>query len=275
MFKSISEYMYYLLHTPLKRIKGQSNQFKILFNILGQKADETKEYFNKMRLENNITSCSKEMLLVHGNDRGMQKYANESDEDYRKRLLLKTEISERAGSRRGVQLAVQALGHNNVRIIPFYKRDKKRWAEFIILIEHTIDEEFFQNYAAIRKEVRAIKEGIAKDNYEIVLKGGYEQNIKSNIPRLEMISCFYPLSGYKVINLNGTWLLDNSKELKGWEIGNKELYRLDITIKPSVKENIETKSTLTTYKNWWLLDGKNLLNGNKTLGASTSTITNL
>lgn len=82
-----------------------------------------------------VATASSSMLEVHGRDRDMVRLTGESTEGFRRRLEMKAIISEKAGSREGILLAMSALGYNRSELVPMFGEDPERWAEFIIYLD--------------------------------------------------------------------------------------------------------------------------------------------
>ncbi|MBN4062737.1 MAG: hypothetical protein COA82_06585 [Alkaliphilus sp.] len=164
MFDKFCEYMYYLLHNPLKKVVNHKNQLQIFFRVLGGIAEKTKEDIFKAREESMAVSASMEMLNQHGADRSMQRLHDESEELFRNRLMLKKVIAGKAGTSEGMLIALKGIGHENAYIESLYKTDLLRWAEFIVFVDkgelNTLD-----NLLALQKEIRRTKPASALPNY--------------------------------------------------------------------------------------------------------------
>ena len=69
MFDKFSDYMYYLLISPLKRVKKELNQWYKLFKVLGKRFDDALESINKEGEESMLVSCDDEFLQIHADER--------------------------------------------------------------------------------------------------------------------------------------------------------------------------------------------------------------
>ena len=69
MIDNFIEYMWYLLTTPLKKLKKSLNKWYILCRVYGRRFDEVKEDILRARDEGMVATCCHEMLPVHGADR--------------------------------------------------------------------------------------------------------------------------------------------------------------------------------------------------------------
>lgn len=85
MIENFIEYMWYLLTTPLKKLKKALNKWYILCRVFGKRFDEAKEDILRARDEGMVATCSHEMLPVHGADRRLTRYEGEHPE----KLLMK------------------------------------------------------------------------------------------------------------------------------------------------------------------------------------------
>ena len=65
MIENFIEYMWYLLTTPLKKLKKALNKWYILCRVFGKRFDEAKEDILRARDEGMVATCSHEMLPVH------------------------------------------------------------------------------------------------------------------------------------------------------------------------------------------------------------------
>ncbi len=105
------------------------------------------------------------MLQVHGEDRDMVRLKGEEMEYFRKRLLMKAIVAEKAGTEEGILFALRALGYKNCYITPVWKDDPERWAEFYLHLNIDLDTEPRLDLKVIMEEVRKVKEASAKPNY--------------------------------------------------------------------------------------------------------------
>lgn len=170
MIENFIEYMWYLLTTPFKKLKKSLNQWYILCRVFGRRFDEIKEDILRARDEGMVATCSQEMLSVHGADRGLTRYEGEEPENFRSRISMYDELCKLGGTNEGVLLAVQTLGYPSPVIVRANDRDwvlsdEDRWAEFYIVLNMDIDQEYPIGFNILQKAVRKWKEVGAKDNY--------------------------------------------------------------------------------------------------------------
>ena len=189
MIENFIEYMWYLLTTPLKKLKKALNKWYILCKVFGRRFDEAKEDILRARDEGMVATCSHEMLPVHGADRRLTRYEGEHPENYRSRIAMYDELCKLGGTNEGVLLAVKTLGYaspvlvraNELTGFVHFTLDgswlldgsralesdtlENRWAEFYIVIVMDADEEHPISFDIMRKTVRKWKEVGAKDNY--------------------------------------------------------------------------------------------------------------
>lgn len=255
---SYKEYMYYLLISPLKKVKKAANQFYILFKVLGGYADNAMNMLFKARQQSMIAKADDCFLSEHGKDRKMHKYEGETYENYRKRLMLKAEIAMQAGSNYSIILTLISLGIEKPIVIPTYKRDSERWAEFDI----KIDELYMDiiDLYIIMKEIRKIKQASSKPNYGYILHSDNGVLCETDI-RLRIRMGVNELGDRY---LDGTWYLDGEYLLGE---SPKTLRECKMTIRTLIN-NIVTATVHMTIKNhYWTLDGSYNLVGEKLLNS--------
>lgn len=172
--KSFKDYMYYLLTTPLKKIAKIKNQYSILFNVVGRHFDHAIEMLFFARNQSMIEKASDSFLYEHGKDRHMQRYNNESLDNYRKRLMLKNEIAEKAGSNEGILLALKSIGYSKAFTEPFYIHDESRWAEFIVFLDEKEDGiAEINDIGIVDLEVRKVKQASSLPSYGSIVGGNH------------------------------------------------------------------------------------------------------
>lgn len=231
MIENFIEYMWYLLTTPLKKLKKALNKWYILCRVFGKRFDEAKEDILRARDEGMVATCSHEMLPVHGADRRLTRYEGEHPENFRSRIAMYEEICKLGGTNEGVLLAVRTLGYtspvlvraNDLTGFSHFTLDgswlldgsrtlesdtiENRWAEFYIVIVMDADEEHPISFDIMRKTVRKWKEVGAKDNYFFKYNLSIRQPHTGNF--LEVLykkHLFY----YDYRKLDGMWKLDGS-----------------------------------------------------------------
>lgn len=94
MIENFIEYMWYLLTTPLKKLKKALNKWYILCRVFGKRFDEAKEDILRARDEGMVATCSHEMLPVHGADRRLTRYEGEHPENFRSRIAMYAQRTE-------------------------------------------------------------------------------------------------------------------------------------------------------------------------------------
>lgn len=264
MYDKFSEYMYYLLTTPFKRVEKAKNNWYVLCTVLGEWFNECMEDIYKAREEGLLATCSNLMLSVHAADRDMNRYSGESNKNYRKRIAWYTELKRLGGTEAGVLLAVKTLGYDNPVIIRAVELldDETRWAEFYIIIENDIDYKEPISFEILRKQVRKVKYSAAKENFLF----RYFILIKSNTEKLVLRyrSCML-FSYYDYLRLDGAWQLDGTQILNAtirkFKVSTKSQFELS-----GSKEKI-SKITYVVQHNFWTLNGSYKLDGIKLLDA--------
>lgn len=170
MFEHFSDYMYYLLTSPFKRIRRSVNQWYILFRVLGKRFDDAMESLYFAQEQTMVATCVPEMLQIHAQDRGMKRYPGEDDENFRKRIANYVEILRLGGSDEGVLLAVWVLGYDNAQLVKAkdISGDESRWAEFYIIIRQDMADSTPIEFSILQKQVRKYKYVGALDNYRLI-----------------------------------------------------------------------------------------------------------
>lgn len=166
MFEHVGDYMYYLLHGPLKRGQQLRNQFYVFFGVIGRLFDRLKSDIFRVHEEGMVLTASDTMLAAHGQDREMPRLKGEDAETYRMRLVMASITAELAGTYAGELAVLVSMGLTSSTIEPYYLRDPERWAEFIVWIRPPEDGELPPIILAnLNYEVRRVKEIGAKPNY--------------------------------------------------------------------------------------------------------------
>ena len=193
MIESFVEYMWYLLTTPLKKIRKTLNKWYILCQVFGRRFDEAKQDILRARKEGMIATCSQEMLQIHAADRQLSRYKDEDLENFRSRIAMYEEICKLGGTNEGILLAIRTLGYKSPAL--FRTNDvigynnilngswvlngsrtlgdntcSNRWAEFYVVITMNPDEQIPINFSILQKTVRRWKEVGAKDNYLFIFR---------------------------------------------------------------------------------------------------------
>lgn len=215
MFDKFADYMYYLLISPLKKISKSRNQWYKLMKVLGKRFDDALDSIYLARDQTAVATCDPEMLQFHAEDRGITRYAGESDENFRIRITNYTEILKLGGTDEGVLLAVRSLGYHNVS--KKTARDigcPDRWAEFYIIIQMHVDEQHPIDLHILRKQVRKVKQVGAKDNY---LFGYNALEIRKEKEMAFTAEYRMPLYYFGGLRLDGSWLLDGSRVLDAYD----------------------------------------------------------
>ncbi len=241
MIENFIEYMWYLLTTPLKKLKKALNKWYILCKVFGRRFDEVKEDILRARDEGMVATCSHEMLSVHGADRRLTRYEGESAENYRSRIAMYDELCKLGGTNEGVLLAVKTLGFEDVEIKTAreLKGDTERWAEFYALIRMDMGWAYNISFNILKKNVRAWKEVGAKDNYQFILQSKEQTGKANDICRIAEI-----------------WSMQNENRPE-----NKFVFQME------ARNIADTELTVEIKNNLWHLDGAFRLDGGKLLNA--------
>lgn len=224
MFDKFRDYMYYLLISPLKRIKKELNQWYKLFKVLGRRFDDAIKSVYSEGEQSMIASCDDELLSVHAKERKMQRYSEESNDIFRKRIANFQEIQKLGGSDSGVILAVKSLGYKEPKIVPakVLKGNSDRWAEFYLVLNLDVNGETVE-FETLRNEVRKAKYVGAKDNYLFIYNARVKEPHKVNLK----VKYRWPIYFYTFRKWDGKFYLDGLYKLDSERIS----YNLGFDIK--------------------------------------------
>lgn len=264
MLEKFGEYMYYLLSTPYKQIRKEKNQWYIFFRVIGQLFDENKSMIQRTRKESMVQTASTILLTEHGLDRGLSRYEGETWNNFRTRLMMYADTCCLGGTEIGTLQAVKFLGFSDVEMVPCYKLDgnRKRWAEFYVIISRDIDDDFDIGHEIIRKEVRNIKKVSGKDNYR------FRYRIKDVITENQIVlhrilirteTCWYNNNIFNGRQYNNGIINHNNI------IANHSPY---LWVKSSVTHNEFITFHCITKHHWRINDGTTQNNGSKCFDAA-------
>ena len=219
MFDKFSDYMYYLLISPLKRVKKELNQWYKLFKVLGKRFDDALEAINKEGEESMLVSCDDEFLQIHADERKMQRYAGESNSNYRKRIANYQEVRKLGGTDQGVRLAARTLGYDQVEVVKANKLKgvTHRWAEFYLLVKIKVSNDSAGSLDVLKKEVRKVKHVGAKDNYIFI----YITEVNEPHRIKCRVRFKWSLSYYSFRKFDGSFLFDGRHKLNSQRIAHK------------------------------------------------------
>lgn len=240
IYEKFCDYMYYLLLSPLKKVKKPFNQWYLLFMVLGRRMDDAKDMIYKASMQTMAAACEEELLPVFAKERKLTRYEGESVEDFRKRIVNCAEIYKCGGTDAGIVKTVRSLGYDNVEVAKAkdLTGDIKRWAEFYVIIKINVTSGQHLKLSALQNSVRDIKQAGAKDNYLFVYDAGHPEGgandnridtcmvvciIVENVPGLDAaVVVLTEVNGTikadtkvltNVWHLDGTYKLDGSMRL--------------------------------------------------------------
>ena len=177
MFEKFKDYMFFLLHAPLKILQEKSEIYK-LFNVIGNEFDRLKNNALNVEKQSNIFSSTGEFLELLANDRNIIRYQNETDEDLRRRIMLKPDVMKIAGTKKEIILALKSLNFE-ANVEPCYLTDKSKWAEFYIIINDSLIKKMNYNFKIIKETVMEVKQASSKPNW--VFRYDLHNNIENKI----------------------------------------------------------------------------------------------
>lgn len=231
MFEKFKDYMFFLLHSPLKILQGKSEIYK-LFNVLGNEFDEFKNNVLEVEKQSNIFSAKNFYLDILASDRNIARFQNETDEDLRRRIMLKPDVMKMAGTKKGVILALNSLNYE-ANIEPCYLIDKNRWAEFNVIINDDLIKNSNYNFKIIKETVIEVKQASSKPNW--VFRYDLYNNFENKfIYKLDLIhSINFWDSNYDKSYNNGVLIFNGDFSNNGYKSSNineSTLKRLDLDI---------------------------------------------
>lgn len=231
MFEKFKDYMFFLLHSPLKILQGKSEIYK-LFNVLGNEFDEFKNNVLEVEKQSNIFSAKNFYLDILASDRNIARFQNETDENLRQRIMLKPDVMKMAGTKKGVILALKSLNYE-ANIEPCYLIDKNRWAEFNVIINDDLIKNSNYNFKIIKETVMEVKQASSKPSW--VFRYDLYNNFENKfIYKLDLIhSINFWDSNYDKSYNNGVLIFNGDFSNNGYKSSNineSTLKRLDLDI---------------------------------------------
>lgn len=164
--EKFSDYLYYLLTAPFRKVAKATNCWWALACVLGEHLDELKDKILWLRLQGMILCCDPLLLPYHGEDRDMPRLKGEDIEGYRRRLCLKQQIAQQAGTNEGIITAVRSLGYDSSYIEPLYKENPDQWSEFRIWLQTAQNQQVKVNdFEIINLEVMKVKPASSMPTY--------------------------------------------------------------------------------------------------------------
>ncbi|WP_018752683.1 hypothetical protein [Paenibacillus sanguinis] len=267
MFEKFSDYMFYLLFGPLKKVIKKGNQFYIFFKVIGKLFDRSKQDIFRVREESMLISASELLLDEHGRERDMPRLKGEDLESYRMRLMMKNVIAEQAGTKNGILVALKALGYDQSYIEPYYLYDPARWAEFIVYLGSKTPPGV-NSLSVINAEVMKLKPARSKPNYGIRFDFHHQYKIKTRLRLRSRVNFFGGYPWY----LDGVEQLNGHPSLSGWA-GNRPRFNNQILLRSKQLNEIRQDAIIRQRHNYWLLDGSVPLDGSRLLSATETIIT--
>lgn len=219
-----ADYLWELAHIVFKRKwnKSKSDIYKT-FTVVGSSCDQLKQDIFNLRENALLYTATGEALDFHGKDRNISRYAGETDEEYRNRLLAAAEVYSLEGTLSGMIAALERLGYTGVEVYELYKEKYTqnpnpdyvgRWAEFIIKLNNVSDTAFLEHsYKILKSEINKVKRAATK-LYSIayITKVQTTLNLDNSIrigQRFETGVKGLPIKLDSTKKLDGTWKLDN------------------------------------------------------------------
>lgn len=260
------KYIQELLPAVLKR-KKQTNQLLVFCKVLGFIFDDIKTALFQLREESMLETCSDFMLEVVGQDYDMNQMKGETYSQYRKRLMMKAQIAEMAGTLRGIQYALESVGYDNCNIEPLWKIDPERWAEININFLTEIDDNNTIDFQCIVSEVMKVKKASTLPHYVFHYQDMVQN--KEVLDGLRITNRFTSNFYSDVLYLDGSWLLDGTQLLSGGVdyLPARQCNRASTEVEETIS------SMVRIYNNYWTLDGSVLLDGSRTLSAYLKEVT--
>lgn len=166
---NFAEYFYFLLHRIFKRCLREDSAALNLAQALGPNYDDAMDALYKMLEQTLVATATDKALDQLGRERGILRYADEADDDYRGRLLSAYSLYAAGGTAKGIKQALELHGYPDAEIyewfkegvvIPLHNGQQQytgttkhqggiRWAEFNICLG--IDDD--KDYAATERKI--------------------------------------------------------------------------------------------------------------------------
>lgn len=165
-YERFRDYLYYLLPSPLKRVKEAVNQWYIFLSVIGDAYDRVQAELERAVEETTIATCSDVLLQYYAEDRGMHRYPDEPAETFRARIAMQDEVEALGGTKAALLLAAKTLGYEQVEHVwlPDLGYPDK-WSQFLIRITVADGQEHPVDFGTLVSEIRKVKDSTSLDNY--------------------------------------------------------------------------------------------------------------
>jgi hypothetical protein len=133
-----SDYIWALAHIIFRKKPKEDRGTKKFFkNVIGGEVEEAETNIYGMREQMLIWTATGSYLDELGKSRKIYREAEESDDDYRVRILDAWNLYAMGGTTPGMENALAKIGYEEVTVYPFYLDgpNSPRWAEFMIEID--------------------------------------------------------------------------------------------------------------------------------------------
>lgn len=168
MFEKFRDYLYYLLPSPLKRLKRTKNQWYIFFKVIGDEYDKVQAELEHALDQTSVVTCNVDMLQYYAQDRGIYRYPEEDDEAFRSRIALQDEVEALGGTKAGIILAAKTLGYEEVEHLWYPDLGyPDKWSQFLLRVGVRNESEHPVNIGVLVKEIRKVKDSTSLDNYAL------------------------------------------------------------------------------------------------------------
>ena len=205
--------------------KEESDTWK-LWNSIGPILDSAKNNVFSVRRAALIATAEGDELDKHGRDRRMSRYAGESDDDYRNRLMAAYDLYREGGTEPGMQKVLAQLEYPDAEVYPLYKEKYQanpnpeylgKWSQFLIKIPITA-RAFMPNHLKALRLVIASSKPAESKLYALLLSmvGMKQATNRLNLGRTLAIQAraSYP-DGLITMNgsryMNGSWSMDSRR----------------------------------------------------------------
>ncbi|MCL5290297.1 MAG: phage tail protein [Firmicutes bacterium] len=129
---TFADYFFYLLHRVFKRAPRQDGDADKLTKALGPNYDAAMEAIFQLREQSFGVTATGEALDQIGKDRLLPRFREETDEEYRLRIMAADEIHSQSGTAESMLEAFRKLGFADSEIKELREEDPTRWAEFSV-----------------------------------------------------------------------------------------------------------------------------------------------
>ncbi|SNZ08314.1 Phage tail protein (Tail_P2_I) [Persephonella hydrogeniphila] len=147
-----------------------------LYQVWENNIENFRQHAFKVRKQRFPQFANSNALYLLGKERGFNRFKNETEEEFRSRVINAISWYKKAGTVKGIKEILALYGFENVKITPILQTDPTKWAEFLIEadIPNGITEERFSLISEILIKIKPTHEKL--NSLNIYLTSDFKQN---------------------------------------------------------------------------------------------------